>query len=125
MKKLLLVLMCLTLVFTMSNCSKTSKYKAVVEQVNKQLPMELAGGISLDKAEVDGDIFRYIYTFKEDPVLAPEEFITTSKETMVPMVKSQPDLKIFRDDNMTIAFVYKKSDGSVYAEVQVTSEDYK
>lgn len=125
MKKLLLMLMCFTLVFAASSCSKTNKYKVVVEQVNKQLPMDLQGGISLDKAEVEGDVFKYIYTFKEEPVMTTEDFISASKEAMIPMVKAKDELKVFRDDNMTIAFVYKKNDGSIYAEVQITPEDYK
>lgn len=125
MKKLLLILACITLTLSFSNCSKNAKYKVVVEQMSKQLPMELPGGISMDKVEVDGDEFKYYYTFKQVPEMDSEEFIKLTKEGIMPMVKNQADLQVFRDDKMTFVFIYQKTDGSTYAEIKVTPEDYK
>lgn len=124
-KNVLLVWMYLMLMLGISSCSKTNKYQDIVDRMNKELPMELPGGITMDKSELDGDVFRYYYTFKEEPKDAVNDFLMATKEALIPMVKNQKELKVFRDDKMTIAFVYRKNDGTVVAEIKVTPKDYE
>ena len=125
MKKLLLALLCLTLFFSFSSCSKNSKYQIVVEQINEQLPVDYPGGVRIEKAELVGDIFRYYYTFLENPKMTVEEFVSSSRTNIISLVRNHSELKIFRADKMTIAFVFQKEDGSVFAEIKITPEDYK
>jgi len=124
MKKVLLILACIALTLTIPSCSKNAKYKAVVEQMNKQLPMDL-GELTMDKAEVDGDNFKYYYTFKGEPAMTAEDLANSTKAALVTMVKGNAEMKIFRDDNMVICFIYNKSDGTVFTEIKVTPEEYK
>lgn len=124
MKKLLLALMSLVLIFSLSNCSKSSKYQIVVDELNEQLPADYPGGVRIEKAELDGDVFKYYYSLSSDMEVSSEEFVSNFRDNVVSMVVNQSDLRIFRDDGMTIAFVFQNKDGSVFAEIKVTPEDY-
>ncbi|WP_108822665.1 hypothetical protein [Dysgonomonas sp. Marseille-P4361] len=124
MKKLLLALMGLVLIFSLSNCSKSSKYQIVIDELNEQLPADYPGGVRIEKAELDGDVFKYYYSLSSDMEVSSEEFVSNFRDNVVSMVVNQSDLRIFRDDGMTIAFVFQNKDGSVFAEIKVTPEDY-
>lgn len=124
MKKLLLVLMCLMLISFLSNCSRSSKYQIVVEELNRQLPADYPGGVRIEKAELDGDVFKYYYSLSSELDVPAEEFVSNFRDNVVSMVVNQSDLKIFRDDRITIAFVFQNKDGSVFAEIRVSPEDY-
>lgn len=124
MKNLLLALMSLVLIFSLSNCSKSNKYQIVVDELNEQLPADYPGGVRIEKAELDGDMFKYYYSLSSGLEVSAEEFVSNFRDNVVSMVVNQSDLKIFRDDGMTIAFVFQNKDGSVFAEIKVTPEDY-
>lgn len=124
MKQMLLALMCLTLLFSVSGCSKSNKYKIIVEELNGQLPADYPGGVRIEKVELDGDVFKYYYSLSAELEVSAEEFVSNFRDNVVSMVVNQSDLKIFRDEKMTIAFIFQNKDGSVFAEIKVTPEDY-
>ena len=125
MKKLLFIVLCFTLALTFTNCGKDKKYQIVVEEINKQLPLDM-GTFTMDKSEYADNEFKYYFTFKEKPEMAEEELVKANKEAMAAMVKNNPQMKIFRDDKITITMVYQlKDEDKPYAEIKVTADDYK
>jgi len=128
MKKSIIVIICLltALVYSCNSNAPKAKYVEMAKEVNAKMPMELGNGIRMDKAEaVSADEFKYSYTFLSTPALSTDDFIKATKGLLATAVKNQPDMKIFRDDKMTIVYVYNTSDNKLFAEIKITPEDYK
>lgn len=101
------------------------KYKKIAEELNKEMPMLIPGGLRMDKAEaVSKSEFRYKYTFTKDPVISAEEFIRSSKPTLTLGLQSMKDMDDFRKDKITLIYSYHKMDGSLFAEIKLKPEEY-
>lgn len=101
------------------------KYTKIAEQENELLPLSMGNNILFDKVEaLEGNIYKYYYTFLEDPTPTPEYFIEHSKPRIISILKDSPDMNEMRKDRMTLVYCYKKSDNSVYAEVMISPDEY-
>lgn len=101
------------------------KYTRMTEQQNQLLPKSMGDNIQLDKVEaLEGNIFKYYYTFTVDPIPTPEEFIKRSKPRIITMLQDSPDMNEMRSDRMKLVYCYRKSDKSVYAEVEIRPDEY-
>ena len=71
--------------------------------------------------------FQYNYTlvnFNKDE-LDLEEFTASMEPQLTNNVKTNPDLKIFRDNHVTMKYYYKDKNGEFVAQFEVSYEDYK
>jgi len=128
MKKILAVVLCCTLAFGLYNCGggPSDKYVKTAELLNKGLPMTISKEYRLDKVEAASKSeFKYYYTLLVEPEVSVDDFLKANRETIVNTLKGQSEMKDFKDDNMTIIYVYNKQDGSKFAELKVTADEYK
>jgi len=103
------------------------KYIQLAEKTNATMPMVVPGGLRMDRAEaVSADVYKYYYTFTQEPAISAEEFIRSSKPaiTLGLREKKGEDLDMFRKDKMTLLFAYYKMDGTLFAEVKISPKDY-
>jgi len=103
------------------------KYVQLAEKTNATMPMVVPGGLRMDRAEaVSADVYKYYYTFTQEPAISAEEFIRSSKPaiTLGLREKKGEDLDMFRKDKMTLLFAYYKMDGTLFAEVKISPNDY-
>lgn len=105
----------------------TKKYIELAKKTNSQMPMPLPMGIRIDKVEaVSKNKYKYYCTFTKEPVVSSEEFIKTAKLPLAVALREGKgdDLDMFREDKMTVIYTYRKMDGSLFAEIVLTPEDY-
>jgi hypothetical protein len=125
MKKQILILSFFSLIITISSCSDRSKIEKEIEAINKDLPAQ-QGSMRADKIEMVHDTIKYYYTILTDAVEKPnDENTKQAKMIAIATVKTNPAFKKLLNDNLFFSFVYRKSDGSIFWQVQVSPEDYK
>jgi hypothetical protein len=128
-----LSLVCLTLALT--SCSKENKIdddlKEVAANINKTTPQVLADGVRLDSVSAQpGKIFRYNYTLTDDTKegVSPEQIETfkiSAKEGALQVIKTSPEIKEFRDNDVTMVYTYYDKDGKKTTDFKITPEEYK
>lgn len=128
-----LSLVCFTLALT--SCSKENKIdddlKEVAANINKTTPQILADGVRLDSVSAQpGKIFRYNYTLTDDAKegVSPQQietFKTSAKEGALQVIKTSPEIKEFRDNNVTMVYTYYDKDGKKTTDFKITPEEYK
>jgi len=101
------------------------KYKKIAEQLNKDMPMVIPGGLRMDKAEaVSKSEFKYYYTYTKDPVVSAEEFERSMKPALTLGLQATKEMDDFRKDKITLIYSYHKMDGSLFAEIRIKPEEY-
>ncbi|MEC3874487.1 hypothetical protein [Chryseobacterium salviniae] len=124
---------CLTLVLTSCSKEKTidDDLKEVAASMNKATPQNLADGVRLDSVSAQpGRIFRYNYTLLDDvkESVTPEQiemFKTRAKEGALRVIKTSPDIKQFRDNDVTMVYNYYDKNGKPTADFKITPGEYK
>ncbi len=97
-------------------------------ELNESCPMMVDQETRLDNAvALPDNVFQYNYTLvnftKEE--LDLEEFTAHMEPQITNNVKTNPDLKIYRDNQVTMKYYYKDKNGVFVAQFAVTYEDYK
>lgn len=97
-------------------------------QLNESCPVMVDEDTRLDNATVlPGNIFQYNYTMinsVRDEINIPE-LENYLEPLLVDNVKTNPDLKIYRDNNITMIYHYKDKFGEAVMKILVTPEKYK
>ena len=105
--------------------------KEVAANINKTTPQNLADGVRLDSVSVQpGKIFKYNYTLTDDvkESVTPQEiesFKVNAKEGALKVIKTSPDIKEFRDNNVTMVYMYYDKNGKPTTDFKITPEEYK
>lgn len=128
-----LSLVCLSLALTSCKKEKTidDDLKEVAANINKTAPQNLADGVRLDSVSVQpGKIFRYNYTLTDDvnESVTPEQIETfkkTAKEGALQVIKTSPDIKEFRDNDVTMVYTYYDKNGKPTTDFKITPQEYK
>lgn len=128
-----LSLVCLSLALTSCKKEKTidDDLKEVAANINKTAPQNLADGVRLDSVSAQpGKIFRYNYTLTEDvnESVTPEQiesFKKTAKEGALQVIKTSPDIKEFRDNDVTMVYTYYDKNGKPTTDFKITPQEYK
>ncbi|SDH52096.1 hypothetical protein SAMN05421846_10128 [Chryseobacterium taeanense] len=128
-----LSVLCVTL--ALSSCSKEKTIdddlKEVAANINKTTPQNLADGVRLDSVSAQpGKIFKYNYTLTDDvkESVTPEQieaFKASAKEGALRVVKTSPDIKEFRDNDVTMVYTYYDKNGKPTTDFKITPEEYK
>jgi hypothetical protein len=121
--------------FALTSCTNEKSIdddlKEVAANINKTTPQNLADGVRLDSVSVQpGKIFKYNYTLTEDvkESVSPEEiqvFKNNAKEGALRVIKTSPEIKEFRDNDVTMVYSYYDKNGKPTADFKITPEEYK
>lgn len=121
--------------FALISCTKEKSIdddlKEVAANINKTTPQNLADGVRLDSVSVQpGKIFKYNYTLTDDvkESVTPQEiesFKVNAKESALKVIKTSPDIKEFRDNDVTMVYMYYDKNGKPTADFKITPEEYK
>lgn len=105
-----------------------SELKSATLELNKQTPIKIDQYSRLDSASTIGKTnFIYYYTLI-DIEKAEVNLDTVNKyirPNIIQNVKSSPELKIFRDNNITMDYKYYDKNGEFAIEISVTPQLYK
>jgi hypothetical protein len=96
-------------------------------ETNKSCPKMIDETTRLDKVEAfPGKIFQYNYTLintkKEE--LDSTVFDSLMREQLLGGVKASPELKIFRDNQVTLIYNYSDKEGMVACKITIKPEEY-
>jgi hypothetical protein len=97
-------------------------------QINKNLPLMLDSDTRLDSTmALPGKKFTYFYTLVNYSVdeIDIENFENGMKSNLLNNIKTNSDLKEFRDNKVTMVYFYKDKNGNEIIKIELTYEDYK
>lgn len=130
MKKIITAVCLTVLVLTSCQQAKQKVFEIASQEVNKQCPMTIDKMTRMDSTSYTGgdNTFTYYYTLTgaaDDPNIAE----TTQKhleENLPGIIKNTDDLKMYRDMDVTMAYVYlsDKTQQELFR-VKVTPDMYK
>ena len=130
--KLLVVLCTMVAAFVIQSCDNQSTFdKALVQsasELNKMCPMMVDAETRLDNAiALPNKVFQYNYTLinvVKDSINI-EELTGYLKPNIINNVSTNPDLKEYRDNGVTMVYFYKDKDGVFLTKIEVTPDLYK
>ena len=125
------VVVLFSVIYFISSCSGETSFAKVMSQssneLNKSCPMMVDKDTRLDNAiAIEDKTFQYNYTLinLNKSTLDIENFRSYMKPIIVNSVSSNPDLKIYRDNNVTMSYYYKDKNGEFLTKIEVTPELY-
>jgi hypothetical protein len=100
---------------------------ATANQLNMNLPIMLDSETRLDSTmALPGKKFAYYYTLVNFSVdeLDVENFESIMKPTILNSIKTNSDLQEFRDNKVTMVYLYKDKSGNEIIKFEFTHDDY-
>ena len=131
--KLLGISSVIAVMLLLASCSAKEKVIKVLldktaNELNKTCPMMVDSETRLDNASVlPGNIFQYNYTivnYVKDSLDAGA-LQASIQPNMLNQIKTNPDLKLFRDNDVTLAYNYVDKNGVFILKLSFGPEDYK
>lgn len=130
MKKIITAV-CLT-VLALTSCQQTKQkvFEIASQEVNKQCPMTIDEVTRLDSTAYTGgdNTFTYYYTLAgvADDTEMAEATRKHLEENLAEVIKSTDDLKIYRDMNVTMMYIYLSDNTQQELfRVRITPDMYK
>jgi hypothetical protein len=112
------------IVIKAGSVSGKDRVSQVVAEANKELPMMIDGGTRLEAVEVlPENKIRFSMTIMNHSGELPE--MSRYKDAMLANVRSNPGLKILRDNEMIMVYRYGDEAGNELSVFEFTPEDYK
>lgn len=104
-------------------CSDAKKkfLELQVEQLNKQCPVNMGGGITMEKASVEDS-----NTIKADITVADPSIVTINDDTKAAMaqaIKASPEYKQIKEFGITYIYAFSDSNKNLLGEIKITPED--
>lgn len=102
--------------------------KQAAKELNASCPAMIDEITRLDSAEVlENNSFQYNYTLVNviEEELDSESFTDLISPQIIENVKTSPHLKSYRDNLVTLLYVYKSESGEEVAKITVGPEDYQ
>jgi len=96
-------------------------------ELNKTCPVMVDRETQLDNAIALPDkVFQYNYTLVNigKDSIDIQSFENYMKPMLLNKVKNAPELKMYRDNKVTMAYSYKDKDGVFLTKIYITSSDY-
>ncbi len=119
----------------LSSCNKENKIETELKEaaasMNKITPQLLSEGVRLDSVSVHNNTtLQYNYTLTDDSKdnLTPDEindYKIAAKEEALKSIQNSPDMKNFRDKNVTLKYMYYDKNGKSTTDFSVTPSEYK
>ena len=111
--------------------SHNQSLNSISTMLNHQLPTMLDETTRLDSTSVeDGELFVYSYTLVGVTTTEIEDgtFKKVFTKQMYPQLlnnyRTSPDMKLFRDLNAELLYVYRDEDGTVLEKITVSPSDF-
>jgi hypothetical protein len=96
-----------------------------VEQVNKQCPMDIGNGLTMDQCTIEGNkTLKYSFTVA-DEIAGQLKITDEMKPAVVQAIKNLPELKQFEQFEVSFLYSYYDTNKKLLGEIKVTPEDYK
>ncbi|GAB2766053.1 hypothetical protein [Salinimicrobium soli] len=102
--------------------------KEVAVEINKQSPMQVDASTRLDSASSVGKtnvVYYYTLVEMERSEVNLDTVNKYVRPGIIENVKTHPDLKYFRDNNITLDYNYYDKNGEFITEISVTPDLYK
>ncbi|MFC7348132.1 hypothetical protein ACFQO9_15545 [Chryseobacterium zhengzhouense] len=122
-------------VLALSSCKKEDvidkELKEAAANMNKMTPQLLSEGVRLDSVSAtQNKTLQYSYTLTDDvkEELKTEEineYKSAAKEEALKSIRNSPDMKNFRDNNVTLKYVYYDKNGKPTTDFSVSPSEYK
>lgn len=133
MRKIIFILSIVFLSLSFIQCNSnekalTKKLEEMAVNLNASAPVMLDQYTRFEEASViQGNIFRYRYTVlnTSNPDSLVENGLQSLKENIGKEFSSNPDLRIFKENNVTIEYVYNDENGRTIRSLQITPKDYQ
>ncbi len=99
----------------------------ISNDMNKNCPYMVDKETRLDNTAAVGNTIAYNYTLINMGIndIDLASIKNYMEQTLVNNTKTNPDMKVFRENNATIDYNYKDKDGVFLFKVQVTPDKYK
>lgn len=95
------------------------------EQVNKECPMDMGYGLTLDKCETDGDkTIKYLFT-ASDEIAGQLNVSDEMKPLVVQTIKGLPEFTQIKQFEISFLYLYYDTNKKLLGEMKITPEDYK
>lgn len=95
------------------------------EQVNKQCPMNMGNGLTLDECKIDGNkTFKYSFTVT-DEVASQLKITDEMKPMVVQAIKALPEFKQIEQFEISFIYAYYDASKKLLGEIKISPEDYK
>ncbi|MDD4921468.1 MAG: hypothetical protein PHS30_03210 [Bacteroidales bacterium] len=99
----------------------------VALEINNDCPVMIDEDTRLDSAKVQHQTLKYYYTMVK--VLKDSIDVQSLKENLEPVilqsVKTNPELKLYRDNKVTMIYHYSDKAGAIIMEIEITPYKYK
>ncbi|WP_455590406.1 hypothetical protein [Bacteroides sp.] len=130
MKKIILGACAVLFALTSCQQAKQKVFELASEQVNKECPMTIDEMTTLDSTSYagEGNMFTYFYTLSgvADDSAIVEQMKAELEKTLPETIKNTEDMKIYRESDVTIKYVYlSKKSGQELLQITVTPDMYK
>ncbi len=127
-KRLLTVFLCMLLIQCTSEKERLNKVlNEMADNLNVSTPLILNQNMQLDSAVVSADnVFIYYYTIinAEKPVALMDSLEVELNSSIKKSFKIDERLRVFKENKVTIKYIYSDSTGSPVRTIKVTPEDY-
>jgi len=105
-----------------------SELKSAALELNKQTPMQVDQFSRLDSASTKGKtnfIYHYTLIDLEKSEVNLDTVNKYIRPNLIENIKSSPELKVYRDNNITMDYKYYDKSGVFVTKISVTPELYK
>lgn len=133
MRKLIVVLSIISLPLWLLQCTSNEralnkKLQEMATNLNESVPVMLDQYTRFEGASVTSDNkFRYQYTVLNTP--NPDSLVENGLQSLKENIRKEfslnPDLRIFKENNVVIEYVYNDENGRTIRSLQITPPDYQ
>ena len=111
-----------------NNKALNKKLTEMAVELNTSAPVMLDQHTRFDKAEVTKEnVFQYYYSVinTDDPDGLVESSLHSLKENMRETFATNPDLRIFKENDVVVQYIYKDINSRNIKTITITPNDYK
>lgn len=122
---LMVVAIMMSLVFIQCKESVTDKFiKAQVEEVNRQCPMKMGNGLTMERCEAAENKTLKYYISMSKSAAQQITFDDATKASMVASLKALPQFKQMKELGISYHYIYSDEDKNEVGEFKISPEDY-
>ena len=100
----------------------------IASELNESCPIMVDSETRLDNTvALPNHVFQYHYTLMNNTAdeIDPEVFEKDLESRLINSIKESPDMKTFRDNDVTMNYSYSDKNGRFIAKISITPDEYK
>ncbi len=118
-----IAILSLSLFFVQCNNAKKKFIELQVEQLNKQCPLNMGNGMTMEKCSMEGgNTMKTNFTVSDPSTLSITE---EGKNAIVTALKNTPEFEQIKEFGITYIYAYYDAENKLVGEIKITPEDYK